>query len=169
MPAVKEPPGRYEMRKALRIMREYGVGEFDLQQLESLNIRFEPMILDEASSHKPLYFAPYPGDWVPDPDEEALEDSYKGIDEEGPDFPFIGPSDRAYGMNIYLTRYISHCKMESKGEDVLWRRRKYATLPIPLGCFAPNLCLVAETIRLQDCTSFKSPGLGWVLSYKRYA
>lgn len=124
MPDSEESPLRRNMRKSLRdialSIKALGVDEFDLQQLKSFNITVETMSLDLTSSHdKPCYFAPYPDHLLPDPDEDALGGTYKGLDGETGD-TFTRPVDRAYVMNIYLTNYISHCDMYAKGERAPW-------------------------------------------------
>lgn len=120
MGKVEEAPAHREMREALRHIalgvKGLGLDEFDMQKLKDLNICIDPMELDETSCHKPLYFAPYPDHQMPEPDEEALGGIYKGQDGERE--PFTRPVDRAYGTNIYLSNYLSHCDYFAEGERV---------------------------------------------------
>lgn len=110
-----------EMREALRnvglSIKGLEVDEFDMQQLRKFNTRIDPMELDEASRYKPSYFAAYPGHLIPDPDDEALGGAYNGIHDET-ELDLKDPASRAYAVNIYLSRYISHCDRYAKGERV---------------------------------------------------
>lgn len=78
MPQTSEPSARQEIRKALMSIAiradKLNYDEFDLNQLSDLNIRLEPMDLDEASSNKPSYFAPYPDNQI-----GGLDENYQDL------------------------------------------------------------------------------------------
>lgn len=77
---VKEPDGRYDLRKS-RILLQWKLNDdpatqlFDLEQLKQLNIHVQQISQDKHSAQKPLFFTPYLT--VPPPN-----------DDEGYDFHF---------------------------------------------------------------------------------
>lgn len=115
MPKKTLEPAQREIREALRVklgrVRDFGVDEFDLKQLKDLNIRVDPMVLDEASPQKPSYFAAQPSHLMLEANEETLG-SYNGLDDiEDP--AFQRPYDLAHRMNAYLANYIHSCDMHA--------------------------------------------------------
>ncbi|KKZ60119.1 hypothetical protein EMCG_05144 [[Emmonsia] crescens] len=118
---------RYALRRIALSIKDLAVNEFDLEQLKSLNIRVDPMILDETSPHKPSYFAPYPEHLVLDPDEEALGGAYNGIYDEME--PFTRPANRAYEMNKHLSHYIYYCSLFCEEERTPWTTKCVGDYP----------------------------------------
>ncbi|KAJ5551443.1 hypothetical protein N7535_000607 [Penicillium sp. DV-2018c] len=118
-----ESPSHRQVRETLsylaRDINSLGVYEFDLQQLEKLNIDVVPMTLDETSPHKPSYFAPHTGDMIPEPTKDNLGEAYTGFDDET-EASFTGPADRAYWMGEHLSRYISYYIFRVSEESVPW-------------------------------------------------
>ncbi|KAL4912051.1 hypothetical protein BDW62DRAFT_216632 [Aspergillus aurantiobrunneus] len=113
MPKIVESHARRQMREALthitRNVRDFGVDEFNLRQLKGLNIRIDPLVLDETSPHKSVYLASYPGDLLPETDAEALGGTYNGIDDDQPDSFFhcySCPNDRSHVVNNHPQAYI---------------------------------------------------------------
>ncbi|KAK2801206.1 hypothetical protein FQN51_005521 [Onygenales sp. PD_10] len=90
---------RHDLRRIALRIKDLAVDEFSPEQLKSLNIRIDPMILDETSPRKPSYFAPYPAHLVPDPDEEVLGGAYNGIDDEME--PFTRPANHYPFQGLY--------------------------------------------------------------------
>ncbi|PYH65242.1 uncharacterized protein BO88DRAFT_349124 [Aspergillus vadensis CBS 113365] len=114
-----EPPARRQMRAALRDLalkiKSLAVDELDLQQLENLNVRVDLMSLDQASPHKPSYFAPLADHSIPDPKDDDLHGPYNGVDDET-EPAFTSPVDRAYAMDIHLSSYITYYSMKADHE-----------------------------------------------------
>ncbi|KAJ5587727.1 uncharacterized protein N7459_003492 [Penicillium hispanicum] len=127
MPERIFEPAQREIRVALMAMhirvRDFGVDEFDLKQLEDLNVRVDPMVLDETSPQKPSYFAAQPSHLILETNEETLG-SYNGLDDMEDISPaFKRPYDIARQMNWFLVHYISRCRSHAndEGESDPWR------------------------------------------------
>lgn len=123
MPDTVENPAHYARWKSLagiaRSVRHAGVDEFDLQQLETFNIRVESMVLSDVSPLKPSYFAPYPRHSIVKPEYgEHMAGCYNGVDDETEPY-FTQPADRAYVMSKYLLSYISRTKSRQR-EKGMW-------------------------------------------------
>lgn len=114
-----EAPARRQMRAALRDLalkiKSLRVDELDLQLLEKLNIRVNLMSLDEASPHKPSYFAPLKDHAIPDPKDDDLDGPYNGLNEET-EPAFTSPIDRAYAVDIHFSWYITYYSMKADRE-----------------------------------------------------
>ncbi|OJI83289.1 hypothetical protein ASPTUDRAFT_124473 [Aspergillus tubingensis CBS 134.48] len=119
MTRVAESPARRQVRVALRDLalniKSLAVDEFDLQQLENLSINVDSMVLDQMSSEKPIYFAPYSDHSFPEPNDDDLHGSYNGVDDET-DPAFSRPYDRAYVMDMHFDSYISYYNLKAKRE-----------------------------------------------------
>lgn len=132
MPKVVEPPARREVRAGIRKLAldisALGVNELDLHQLKSLNIRVDPLSLDEHSPHSAAFFAPFPADQLPDVDEDTLGGAFNGIDDDPKpgsffyDPDFYRPYDRAHVAGDHLRSYIQSCRSLHYGKktDVQW-------------------------------------------------
>ncbi|KAJ5113879.1 hypothetical protein N7456_002413 [Penicillium angulare] len=68
-PKLSESPERQGIRETLKNIaidaEQLGLDSFDPKQLAGLNVRLEHMDMNETSSSKPLYFAPYPDHQLP--------------------------------------------------------------------------------------------------------
>ncbi|GKZ81077.1 hypothetical protein AnigIFM56816_005588 [Aspergillus niger] len=119
MSPMLEAPARRQMRAALRDLalkiKSLRVDELDLQLLEKLNIRVNLMSLDEASPHKPSYFAPLKDHAIPDPKDDDLDGPYNGLNEET-EPAFTSPIDRAYAVDIHFSSYITYYSMKADRE-----------------------------------------------------
>ncbi|KAE8328515.1 hypothetical protein BDV39DRAFT_174102 [Aspergillus sergii] len=118
-----ESTARRQMRSALqkltRNIRGSGFTQFSQQELnKNYNILVDPLILDEASSLKPSYFAPYQS-LIPDPSSDTVGGSYNGQDDET-EKSFTRPVDRAYVLNQHLLSYLYLCNRSSNGERAPW-------------------------------------------------
>ncbi|KAB8264339.1 hypothetical protein BDV32DRAFT_135271 [Aspergillus pseudonomiae] len=119
-----ETMARRNMRAALqqltRSVRDSGFTEFSQQELQkNYNIEVDLMVLDEASSLKPSYFAPCRSP-IPDPSADTSGEPYKGQDHET-EYSFTRPVDRAYVMwNMHLAYYMSFCDSSVTGERTPW-------------------------------------------------
>ncbi|KAL4786894.1 hypothetical protein BJX76DRAFT_63937 [Aspergillus varians] len=128
MAKTVESHAHREMREAIRRItlgvKNLKVNEFDLQQLKALNIRIDPISLNENSPHRPTFFAPYPSGLMPETDDNALGGAYNGVDDDEPDSFFHSyyscPNDRAYAVNNHLMSYISWCHTLHKGTEIPW-------------------------------------------------
>ena len=94
MSRVPESPAHRQVRATLtnltREVNKLRVDEFDLQQLQNLNIHVDLITLDETS-HKPAYFAPYPAHSIPEPNDDDLGGTYNGLD-DGMEHPLTRPT-----------------------------------------------------------------------------
>ncbi|KAK2812587.1 hypothetical protein FQN50_001231 [Emmonsiellopsis sp. PD_5] len=118
---------RHALRRIALRIKDLAVNEFSPEQLNSLNIHVDPMILDETSPRKPSFFAPYPAHLVPDPDEEALGGTYNGIEDEME--PFTRPANRAYEINRHLSHYIYHCSLFCEEGRTPWTAKCVGDYP----------------------------------------
>lgn len=123
MSHIAESSARRQVHATMRDIalkaKSLQVDELDVGQLNHLNVQVDVVTLDEESPHKPSYFAPYPGHLVPEPNDDALGDTYNGVDDET-EHSFTRPVDRAYVMEMYFSGYISYCDVNVKGERVPW-------------------------------------------------
>lgn len=111
MSHIAESPVRRQVHAAVRDIalkaKSPQVDKFDMGQLNNLNILVEIVTLDEKSPHQPSYFAPYQEHLIPEPNDDALGETYNGVDDET-ETSFTRPADRAYVMDMYFSGCQGH-------------------------------------------------------------
>ncbi|KAF9890256.1 hypothetical protein FE257_006169 [Aspergillus nanangensis] len=114
-----DPPARRDIREKVqsigRSIKALRLYDIPLDQLESLPIRIDELVLDEASSKKPSYFAPFPSHLIPDANEETLGEAYNGQDDET-EACFTRGYDRSHVMNGHLSYYLQQCNFVTRAE-----------------------------------------------------
>lgn len=125
LPVPPEQPKRMEMRKALHRLINHitrlSVDEIDMFPSTIDQLQFQPMVLDENSTEKPIFFTPYPASLLPDPSDEhdrKYEMEYRTFDSKPDDFR--DPKSCARTIDDYFSHYLMHCFYGIPDQDLVW-------------------------------------------------